>query len=123
MLSMSTTANVNGVSVDLSYLVAGLDCDGELAWIGPVVFVQDGTVYVDAWLGAGLSETELPDVDDATLDAIVATIQTTLESWDGLDGEDREPMTRDAVRAEVTALDATLEIETERLIAEIRMAA
>jgi hypothetical protein len=122
MWLMSSSALVNGVSVDLSYVVAGIDADGEPAWLGPVVMVQNGSVYIDAWLGAGLSETELPDIDDATLAAIVEHIESELAERDH-DGEYREPMTREQVRAEYVAVDVAAEMEDERAIAELLQAA
>ena len=113
----------NGVSIDLSYVVASCDDDGSPVWVGPVVMTHDGVVYVDRWLGAGLSQSELPDVDDATVVAMEEAIAGELEGWGDADGEYREPMTVEAVRAELAAVDVAVEIETERLIAEIRMAA
>lgn len=113
--------NVNGIEIDLGYVVATRRIGDEQAvWRGPVVMCQGRDVYVDTWLGAGLSGRELPDMSDVHLATIETEILAALE--------DRGPASQDAVcealsveqvRAELDAVDVAAEIEDERRVHEV----
>lgn len=98
-----------GVSVDLSYIVDGLDDDGDPIWRGPVVFRVDGSVFVDEWFGEHLAQTELLDVDDATFAALEDEIARECDLRGSPRGY-REPMTCDEVRKIVAVVEEGMRV-------------